>query len=757
MKLSRLAAFAGAFSLLVPACTRQSDPVAVMVEQTLAKMTQEEKAGQMIQISIDQITKDKQLVPEALDYYIGKYKVGSFLNAMQTRASSTNEMAAVIRGIQEKSMEVMGIPCIYGLDQIHGATYLSDGTLFPQEINLAATFDTRFASAMGKSTAYETRAAQVPWTFSPVMDLGRDPRWSRHWESWGEDPYLQAEMSKAVVVALQGENPTQGIDDEHIAASIKHYMGYGVPATGKDRTPAYISISDLKDKFFRPFKESIEAGAQTVMVNSASINGMPMHANHELLTGWLKEGLDWDGFIITDWADVNNLFGREHIAADRKEALALAINAGVDMIMDPYDPTIADDIIELVKEGAIKQSRIDDAVRRILRVKFRLGLFDEPVTGKVYDRVGCDEFVDASRQAAIESEVLLKNEGGLLPLSKDTRLLVTGPNADSMRSLNGGWSYTWQGSFAEEFTERYNTIYEALKATFADVRLSKGVSYIEGGNWQDEDASGIDAAVRAAAGADVIVACIGENSYCETPGNMNDLTLSENQIDLVKALARTGKPIILVLNEGRPRIINAIEPLARAVVDVMLPSNYGGDALAKLLCGDENFSARLPYTYPKYVHSLHTYDYKVSEKVETMSGSYNYDAVMDVQWPFGTGLSYTTFEYSDLRVDKSEFGPDDVLELSVDVRNTGNRTGKEAVLVYSSDILATMVPDIRRLRAFTKVELAPGEKTTVCLSIPARDLAFVGAKGEWRLEEGDFRISTGGLSTMVRCSTTSIW
>ena len=728
------------------------------VQKTLKGMTLEEKAGQMMQINVGALLdySTRTFNEEAVETVFGKYKVGSILNTFFDAAKPAEYTAGMIAELQQKSMDLVGIPMIYGMDMIHGASYLSDGTLFPQEVNIAATFQPDFARMMGEAMAYQTRAAMIPWVFSPVMDLSRDANWPRNWESFGEDPYLQSVMASTETRALQGDDPNH-VDNEHVTVSIKHFMAYGAPRTGKDRTPAIVSASDLRDKFFAPFKASVEAGALTVMVNSASINGTPTHANRTLLTGWLKEGLDWDGMIITDWADIDNLYTREHIAKDKKDALRIGINAGIDMIMDPYDPSACDLICELVREGAIPQERVDDAVARVLRLKYRLGLFDNPVwdvTG--YDRFDSQEWKDASLQAAIESEVLLKNEG-VLPLAQGTRILVTGPNSDSMRPLNGGWTYTWQGSGAP-FTDGFHTIADALTAKFgsANVTCVPAMDY-DPFNWQNEINVNIPAAVAAARSADVIVACVGETTYCETVGNINDLNISANQAGLVKALAATGKPVVLVLNEGRPRIIRDIEPLCAAVVDVILPGNYGGDALAELLSGDANFSGKLPFTYPKYPNSLHTYDYKVSENVATMEGLYNYDAVMDVQWPFASGLSYTSFEYSDLKASSDRFASGDVLSFDVTVTNTGAVAGKEAVLLYSSDMVASLIPDVRRLRAFTKVELQPGESRTVTLTVNADDLAFVNAEGAWTLEEGEFRIGVGGLSTIVECTATKVW
>lgn len=730
------------------------------VESVLKKMTIEEKVGQMVQLTAGAFCTDDLVDTAKVRHLVKEYKIGSFLNTFGPTSRPRAVTAEQIKKIQDITMEELGIPMVYGLDMIHGASYLDDATFYPQEVNLAATFDRSYAEMMGKVIAYESRAAMTPWVFSPVMDLSRNPSWPRVWESWGEDPYLQSEMSVAEVIGAQGTDPNH-IGLENVAVSIKHYLGYGAAATGKDRTPAYIAPDDLREKYFRPFKECMQAGALTMMANSASINSVPVHASHEYLTEWAKEQLKWDGMTVTDWADINNLFTREHIAADRKEALALGINAGIDMIMDPYDPEVCKDIIAAVNEKMIPMSRIDDAVRRVLRLKVRLGLFENPVWDvDNYDKFACKEFQDNAYEAAVESMVLLKNEDNVLPISAGKKILVVGPNANSMRTLNGGWSYTWQGD-ADKFASQYNTIFEALQKVYGE----KNVSYVAGVNynmasrkWNKETDIDINAAVRAAKKADIIVACIGENTYCETPGNINDLNLSSNQKELVKGLAKTGKPIVMVLNEGRPRIINDIEPLAKAVVDIMLPGNYGGDALASLISGKENFSGKLPFTYSKYVNSLHTYDYKVSENVQTMDGLYNYDATMDVQWPFGAGLSYTSFEYSGLKsISPVQFNADDMLTFEVTVKNTGSVKGKEAVLMFSSDIVASKVPDVKRLRQFTKVELNPGESKTVRLEIPAHELAFVGHDGKWRLEKGQFRIACGSESMMIDCTETKVW
>ena len=737
----------------------------VQAAKTAVKqLTLEEKIGQMMQLVTDLFgTNDAQGVfhidRAKADTLFSKYKIGSILNAPNTCAPTAAQWEEIISDIQKLSMKHIGIPCVFGLDQNHGSTYTQGGTLFPQNINVGATFNRDIARQCAEATAYETRAVSVPWTFCPTVDLGRDARWPRIWENFGEDCYLNAEMGRMQTLGFQGNDPKH-IDQQHVAVSLKHYLGYGVPWSGKDRTPAYISPSDLREKHFAPFLAAIREGAASIMVNSASVNGMPVHANHELLTVWLKEQTGWDGVLITDWADINNLYTRERVAKDKKDALCIAINAGIDMIMEPYSVDACILLKELVEEGKIPMSRIDDAVSRILRMKERLGLYKHPTQRlKDYPKFGGKEFAQLALDGAVESMVLLKNEGNILPLAKGKKLLVTGPNANQMRCLNGGWSYTWQGHRTDEFAQQYNTIYEALCNEYGqqNVVLCQGVTYNEQGKYWEENTPDIEAAVRAAKDVDIIVACIGENSYTETPGNLSDLTLSQNQRDLVKALSQTGKPIVLILNEGRPRIISDIVPLCQAVVDILLPGNYGGDALALLLSGKRNFSGRMPYTYPSEINSLANYDFKKSEEVGTMEGAYDYNARITQQWGFGTGLSYTTFEYANLRVDKAHFTKDDVLTVSVDVTNKGRMAGKESILLYSSDLIASMTPDGRRLRQFDKISLNPGETRTVTLQLPASDLAFVGYDGHWRLEEGDFLLTVGSLSTQVTCDQTFVW
>ena len=756
-------AFAYTTSANVPVI-KSNPKIEAQVEQTLKKLTLEEKIGQMMELVTDLFgANDKNGVfyidEHKTDSILSRYKIGSILNAPNTCAPTAKQWEKYIEQIQKISMKRIGIPCVFGLDQNHGSTYTQDGTLFPQNINVAATFNREIARHSAEATAYETRAVSVPWTYSPTVDLGRDARWPRIWENFGEDCYLSSEMGKAMVYGFQGEDPNN-IDQYHIATSMKHFMGYGVPWTGKDRTPAYISPANLREKHFAPFLAGLQAGALTVMVNSASVNGMPMHANKEILTGWLKEETGWDGVLITDWADVNNLYTREMVAKNKKDALRIAINAGIDMIMEPYSCDACGYLIELVKEGKIPMSRIDDACRRVLRMKYRLDLFKNPTQKlKNYPKFGGEEFAKLALEGATESMVLLKNEGNILPLQHGKKILLTGPNANQMRCLDGGWSYTWQGHRADEFAGKYNTIYEAFCNEYGkdNVILNQGVTYNEKGKYWEENEPHILEAVATAKDADVIVACIGENSYTETPGNLTDLWLSENQRNLVKALAQTGKPVILVLNEGRPRLIADIEPLAQGIIDILIPGNMGGDALVNLVSGKSNFSGKMPYTYPKEINSLANYDFKKSEEVGTMEGAYDYNAKITQQWGFGYGLSYTSYQYSNLKVSKSDFRHGDIIKVSVDVKNTGKVAGKESILLFSSDLVASMVPDGRRLRAFDKVELQPGETKTVTFELKADDLAFVGWDGKWRLEEGDFKLMIADQTASVHCADTYLW
>ncbi|WP_394901112.1 glycoside hydrolase family 3 N-terminal domain-containing protein [Bacteroides xylanisolvens] len=744
------------------------------VELTLKKMSLEEKIGQMTQLTLDVVTKGEGIyhtefplrLDEAMvDTVLRKYKVGSILNTPSNTPLTIEEWTRVITDLQKIALEETGIPLIYGVDQIHGTTYTIGGTLFPQEIGMGATFNPQLVYEGAKITAYETKAGNISWNFSPVLDLGRDARWPRIWETYGEDMYLVSKMGKACVAGYQG-NDLNHIDRNQVAACLKHFLGYGAPYSGKDRTPSYISEQDLRERHFQPFLEAVKAGALSVMVNSGMNNGLPIHANYTLLTQWLKKDLDWDGVIVTDWADINNLCLRDKICENRKEAIKLAVNAGIDMSMVPYEWSFCTYLKELVEEGEVSMERIDDAVRRILRMKYRLNLFERPYweVGE-YPDFGSEKHAYVALKSAEESITLLKNENGILPLDSSVRILVTGPNANSMRTLNGGWTLSWQGEKADVYASDYNTILEALihRVGSGQIVYEPGVTYKVADPpttsipyWAENEPE-IEKAVAAAGKVDYILLCVGENSYCETPGNLDDLTLSSNQIRLAKALASTGKPIILILNEGRPRIISEIEPLVEAIVHVYLPGNYGGDALANILYGDVNPSGKLPYTYPRSVNSLITYDHKPCESLDKMEGAYDYDAIVSVQWAFGYGLSYTTFAYSNLEVNQKDFLAGDTLTFTVDVENTGNQLGKETVMLFINDVVASLTPDVRRLRAFEKIELRPGEKKTVTLAVEANDLAFVDQHGRWALEKGLFKAQVADQTLSLNCLKTKNW
>ncbi|VBB43693.1 Beta-glucosidase BoGH3B [uncultured Paludibacter sp.] len=749
--------------------SNQDKNIERLIDSVMSKMSLEEKVGQMAQYTVDVIGKGGGLYASdepleidmaTLDTVIGIYKVGSILNTANNRARTTEVWEKIIKTIQDRALKETGIPVIYGIDAIHGTTYTAGSTLFAQEIGMAATFNTALMEKGSQISAYETRASNIPWTFSPTMDLGRDVRWSRLWESYGEDSYLNAVMAVSSVKGYQGENKNH-IGKTNIAACLKHYMGYGVPVSGKDRTPAVISESDLREKFFEPFRAAVEAGALSVMINSGIINGVSTHSDSRLITKWLKEDLNFDGVVVTDWADLPNLFTRDHIAKNYTEAVKIAINAGIDMVMEPYHLQFCDTLLYLAKNGEVPKERIDDAVRRVLRMKFRLGLFERPYWSRTeYPDFGNEEHQLIAKTAAEEAITLLKNENNILPLKKGARILVTGPNGNSMRTLNGGWSYSWQGEKVEEFAQNYNTIFEALQKKFGEnnVKYVPGITYKMDGQYFEENPPEIGKAVAAASGVDYIVLCVGENSYCETPGNLDELALSENQTALAKALQKTGKPIILVLNEGRPRLIRTIEPDSKAVIQLYLPGNYGADALAEILSGDVNPSGKLPYTYPKFEQSLITYDHKPCQNLEgKMEGAYDYGAQTSVQYPFGFGLSYTTFEYSSLSVDKKYFVPGDKITVCVNVKNTGKVAGKETVMLFSSDLVASITPDVRRLRAFEKINIQPGETKTVKLELLADNLAFVNPQGKWTLEAGEFQLQVGNLVSKINCTKTKLW
>ena len=726
------------------------------VEKLLSTMTIEEKVGQMAQVTIDVLTVGEsafhtaepvQLDKAMLRKAIVDYKIGSVLNTPNNRARTVQEWHSLISEMQDMAMNEtrLGIPIIYGVDAIHGATYTAGATFFPQQIGQAATWSRELVRRGGEITAYETRASSIPWNFSPVLDMGRDPRFPRIWETFGEDVYLVSELGVALVEGYEGDDIG---DPNYLAACAKHYLGYSVPWTGKDRTPAHIPDIELRERHVPPFKAAIDAGVHSIMVNSGLINGVPVHASKKLLTDLLKEELGFTGIVVTDWKDIENIYERDRVASSQKEAVKLSINAGVDMSMIPYNFDFCDYLIELVNEGEVPMSRIDDAVRRILNVKWNLKLFENPVTHyEDYPLFGSEEFEQEAYKTAQESVTLLKNENSILPLPKNARILVTGPNANTMRALNGGWSYTWQGKGSERYTTNYSTILQAIEAKVGknNVVFKEGVRYNNDDNYWVDEAFDIQGAVRAAASVDYIVLALGENSYTEKPGDLHDLSLSENQLELAQALSKTGKPMILVLNEGRPRIIRTIEPMMKGVLQAYLPGNFGGLAVADVLFGDINPSGKLPYTYPLYVNSLVTYDHKPSEHQAKMVGVYDYESDFAIQYPFGFGLSYTTFDYSDLKINTTTLTKDGSLEVSVTVKNSGDRVGKEVVQVYISDLYASISPDVRRLRRFQKIELQPNESKVVSFTLHPIDLSFINESLDRVTEKGDFELQIADL------------
>jgi len=724
------------------------------VEALLKKMTLEEKVGQMAQITLDVIGKGKDrftsyepftLDQKEMEKALIQYKIGSVLNTSNNRARTTTVWYDIIGKIQKVAMSGKNrIPVIYGIDGIHGETYTAGATMFPQEIGQAATFNRKLVREGAEISAYETRASSIPWTFSPQLDLGPDPRFPRQQETFGEDPYLAGELGKAMVKGFEGENNDVS-NPFRVATSVKHFLGYQSSISGKDRTPAVISDQALREYHLPPFKAAIDAGAKTIMINSGLINGVPVHANYEILTKMLKEELGFKGLVVTDWGDIENLYARDHVAKNNKDAVRLAINAGIDMSMIAYNyEPFCDDLIALVKEGQVKEERINDAVRRILMVKYDLNLFEKPTTNpKDYPKFGSPAFEKAAYNTAVESITLLKNTDQVLPLSKSLKVLVTGPNANSMRTLNGAWTYSWQGEKVEEFAAKYNTILKAIqrKAGQQNVSYIPGVSYKMDGKYYEEYADKMDEAVDAAKNADVIVLCLGENTYTETPGNLNDLYISDLQTELAQKLAATGKKIILVLNEGRPRVISKFENKMAAVLQTYQPGNFGGDALADILYGDVNPSGRLPYTYPQYPNALFTYYHKPSESRSTTEGVYNYDADYNPQYVFGQGLSYTTFTYSDIKLSSKVLKAGEKLTVAVDITNSGKVNGKESVLLYTSQLVSSPIsPDAKRLRAFDKIDLKAGETRTVTFHISPEDLAVVMPDLKKVTEPGEFTI-----------------
>jgi len=712
------------------------------VDAMLAKMTLDEKIGQMTQVTLDVVLKTdngkaiqpEQIDPDKIKTALEKYHVGSILN-VSGAAYTREHWHSIISDIQAAAGQSrLKIPVIYGIDAMHGQNYVQGSTLFPQEIGMAATFNPELAQREGAITAYETRASYIPWDFSPVLDLGRNALWPRIYETFGEDPYLAKTMGASVIRGYQG---TDVSSKYNVAGCMKHYLGYSFPLDGKDRTPAWIPDRYMREYFLPTFAEAVKAGAMSVMVNSSEINGVPVHSSKYLLTDVLRGELGFKGVIVTDWRDIQYLHDRHHIAATQKDAVLIAINAGIDMSMVPLDYTFYDLLEQLVKEGKVPVSRIDESVKRILTMKYKLGLFERPIGNPDdYPKFGSTEFEAVSLKSAIESITLLKNNNNILPLKKDMKVLVTGPAANTMLSLNGGWSYTWQGDFSDKFAADKNTILKAITQKIG----KDNVAYEPGASF--DDLQNVDAAIKAANKSDVIVLCLGEHSYAENPGNIDDLNLPPAQTELANALAKTGKPIILVMAEGRPRIITEAESKSAATIMTYLSGNEGGNALADILFGDANPSGRLPITYPRYPNALVNY-YRKNLENGNSDDQHPYNPLYE----FGYGLSYTTFAYSNMKISKPTLKDGEALIVTVDVKNTGTREGKESVLLYSREEYASITPDTKRLRAFQKINLQPGESKTVTFKITPKDIAFVNDVSKTVTEAGEFKIMIGDLTS----------
>lgn len=733
--------------------------------EIVSKMTLAEKVGQTAQISIDLVTKGQDTPPtstlevdlEKLREAIVKYHVGSILNSPNTRARTPEWWTKAVEQMQNVAMNETRskVPIIYGLDQIHGATYTAGSTMFPQEITVAASWNPQHARKMGEITAYETRASNVPWNFSPVLDLGIDPRFPRQYEGFGEDPYIGAVFGRELIKGYEGDDNNVG-NPTKVAACMKHFLGYSAPISGKDRTPAYIPENVLLEYHVPPFQAAIDAGVHTVMLNSGIVNNEPVHASYKLMTKLLREDMGFQGMIVTDWEDINKLYNRDKMVTSIKEAIKAGINAGIDMSMIPIAyKEYCQLLTELVNEGEVPMSRLDDAATRVVALKLKLNLFDVPNTyRKNYPEFNSKAYQQASYDAAADGITLLKNEGNVLPLQKGAKILVTGPNAVSKRSLNGGWTFSWQGEKIDEFADQYLNILDAMQKKYGKENISyvPGVSYTNETKWDTEHKDRFDEAIAAARNVDYIVLCLGENSYCEKPGDLNDLYLNELQTELAQEMLKLNKKVILVLSEGRPRLISKFSSKVDAIVQTYLPGVYGADALADILAGDVNPSGKLPYTYPAFPNSLVPYYHKYAEEQENTDAAYNYEGDYNFEYPFGYGISYTTFAYSNPKINKSELSADskeDIL-VSIDVTNTGNREGKEVVQLYSSDLYASLTPDVKRLRRFEKITLKAGETKIVTFKLNVNDLSFINLDNKRVVEPGDFIFQVGASSDDTR-------
>ena len=733
------------------------------VNDLISKMTLEEKVGQMTQINLTVIAKGPNRFSSSFPMEIDDsrankalvdFKVGSVLNTINNTAQKPSVWLKNISKIQKIAMNNnrLGIPVIYGIDAIHGTTYTDGATMFPQQITTAASWNPENAYNMAQVCAYETRASSIPWNFSPVLDLGLDPRFPRQFETFGEDPLLVERFGVEMIKGYQGFD--NNVSNKHkVAACMKHFVGYHATISGKDRTPAYIPDNVLSEYHIESFKKAIEAGAKTVMINSGLINGIPVHADYNLLINILRNKLGFQGVILTDWEDIRKLHDRDKVAKTQKEAVKIAINAGIDMSMVPYEyEQFFNDLVELVEDGEVSMDRIDDAVKRILELKFELDLFQNPVTNyEDYQDFGSKKHHQLAYKAASESITLLKNNNNILPIKGKPRILVAGPNGNNMRTLNGAWSYSWQGELTDKFAGDFNTIFEALANKYGkdNVKYVSGVSYKENGSYYDMVEDDINKAVSEANKSDYIVLCLGENTYTEKPGDLNDLNLHQLQIKLAKKLAETGKPIILILNIGRPRLITDIEPFMSAILNIYLPGNFGGDALSDVLSGKVNPSGKLPYTYPAYPNSLIPYYFKPSEVQNNSQGAYNYVGEVNNLYDFGFGLSYSEFTYSNLEINNDQFNLDDSIKISVNVKNSGKIDGSETVQLYSSDLYASLTPDVKRLRDFDKIELKAGEMKTITFELPVSELAFANSDNQFVVESGKFKLSIDNLSKEI--------
>ena len=735
--------------------TKEFSDIDKEVDDILKSMTLDEKVGQMTQINLTVIAKGpnkwSSSFPLEIDHKKTKkaivdYKVGSVLNTINNTAQKPKVWFKTISDIQSYAIDStkMKIPIIYGIDAIHGTTYTDGATMFPQQITTAASWNPENAYNMAVVCAYETRASSIPWNFSPVLDLGLDPRFPRQFETFGEDPLIVERFGEAMIKGYQGDK--NDISNKYnVAACMKHFVGYQAVISGKDRTPAYIPDNVLSEYHIEPFKKAIESGAKTIMINSGLINGVPVHADYNLMINVLRNKLGFQGVILTDWEDIRKLHDRDKVAKTQREAIKIAINAGIDMSMVPYEyEHFIKNLKSLVEEGEVSIERIDDAVKRILKLKLELDLFNNPVTNyEEYDDFGSKKHHELAYKSASESITLLKNNDDILPLKGKPRILVTGPNGNNMRTLNGAWTYSWQGELTDDFAGEYNTIYESIRNTYgsSNVKYIPGVSYRKGANYYEMDEIDIQKVVNEARRSDYIILCLGENTYTEKPGDLNDLNIHRLQSKLAIELSKTGKPIILILNLGRPRLISDIEPLMSAVVNVYLPGNFGADALADILSGKVNPSGKLPYTYPAYPNSLLPYYYKPSEVQNNAQGAYNYVGEVNNLYDFGYGLSYSDFKYSKLSVNKDTFNINENINIEVSITNDSDVDGYETVQLYSSDLYASITPDVKRLRDFNKIHIKSGEAKTVSFSLPVSELEFYNINNSPVVEEGKFKLS----------------